>query len=193
MRKGRKGRQGKNKRKAQEKRRNQKNSNATPEDIEFFETFKMLNGPISEPFKYYTEYDDNYVFHIISSEWFNAYQEYIEGKKPAPPVGDINEGLINKNVPENEKFYWRKRDACNTYLKKGSKFKKHYYAVTEASWDLLCDKYPSSSLFWMFELTKKGFVSTYSSLESVRFWYFLLIYLQEILPEIVFKLEFLHF
>jgi hypothetical protein len=41
--------------------------------------------------------------------------------------------------------------------------------VTEAAWDWLIETYPTTTLYWSFELTKKGFVPEQTRLESVIF------------------------
>lgn len=167
MRKGKKTSQGQQKRDAKDKKKFQGRSKATQEDKMFLETFKMLNAPISEPLKYYDDYDKTYLFNILSLEWLNQLEDFVSGKSLDPPEGDANHAIIDKFIPEEERFFWNDRFSCNTYLASGCKYGKDYCAVTEAAWDLLVESYPSTSLYWSFEITKKGFVPEQSRLESV--------------------------
>jgi hypothetical protein len=61
----------------------------------FLETFKMLNAPISEPLKYYDDFDKIYLFNILSLDWLNKLEDFVSGKSLEPPEGDANSGIID--------------------------------------------------------------------------------------------------
>lgn len=159
---------GKNRRKGNRNRgRKQQRKKATKEEIEFFDTFKDLNAPIESPFEYYDDFDSSYYHKIISKKWINQYEDYLQGKAPDLPKGDINELLADKEIEEEKKFYWKNRENCNSYTVKKIKFKKDYIPVSDAAWDWLSSKYPSTELIKKFNLENRGFDPAFNSLESV--------------------------
>jgi hypothetical protein len=142
---------------------------ASDEDIELYETFKMLNEQADQPDPGFYNEEDNYDFPVLSVRWWKDFEAHIKDGEPFPS-GTINEDILDSHIHNRDSVTYKwgeERLHYNQVLKRKMKFRKDYFICTEAAWETLRDSLESHQVVRRFYLTDKGWSQCNPDYETV--------------------------
>ena len=151
--------------------RGQKNTfDPDEQDVELFNTYKLLSEQFDHPDPLTYATDEYYEFPILSTEWLKKLEAHTKGQGPLP-TEKINQDLLDEDKLDDQTrvFEWgKKRAHYNHILKKKLRFKKDYVICPEPVWDMLKEIFDHVQIVRKFCIEKQHFVCAPFDLETVR-------------------------
>jgi hypothetical protein len=139
---------------------NKQSYEADEQDVEVFNTFKMLSEQFDNPDPSTYDPSELYDFPIISTEWLKKLEAHVKGEGPLP-TERVNEDLLDedKHNDQDRVFEWgKKRGHYNCILKKKIKFNKDYVLCPDAVWSMIKETHNAVTIIRRFYVDNKRFV-----------------------------------